>query len=59
MIFLANLSNMIICDWRTVIEIEPAVMIIFNMAIGTDITLINENGKKYFIDINTKELVVF
>lgn len=57
--FLADPSNMIICDWGTVIELEPAVMSIFNMPKGTDITLINKNGKKYFIDTDTEELVVF
>lgn len=57
--FLANPSNMVICDWGTVIEVEPAIMSIFNMPQGTDITLINENGKKYFIDTNTGKKLHF
>ena len=57
--FLSDSSNMLICDWETVIELELAVMSIFNMPQGTDITLINENGKKYFIYTETEELVVF
>ena len=56
--FLADPSNMLICDWGTVIELEPAVMNIFNMSQGTDITLINENGKKYFIHTETEEPVM-
>lgn len=36
---------MLVCDWGTVIEIEPAIMKIFNMPEGTEITLINEKGK--------------
>ena len=50
---------MIVCDWGTIIEIEPAVISIFDMPQGTDITIINEDGKKYFINTDTEELVVF
>lgn len=57
--FLSDSSNMLVCDWGTVIELEPAVMNIFNMPQGTDITLINEKGKKFFIYTETEELVVF
>lgn len=57
--FLSDPSNMLICDWGTVIELEPAVMNIFNMTQGTDITLINKSGKKYFIYTDTEELVEF
>lgn len=38
-------------------EIEPAIAPIFNMPIGTDITLINKDGKKFFIYTATGELV--
>lgn len=48
--FLSDPSNMCICDWGTVVEIEPAVMEIFDMPIGTDISLENENGRKYFME---------
>lgn len=57
--FLSDSSNMLVCDWGTVIELEPAVMNIFNMPQGTDITLINEKGKKFFVYTETEELVVF
>lgn len=57
--FLENSSNMMVCDWSTIIELEPAVMNIFNMPKGTDITLINEDGKKFFIYTMTGEFVKF
>lgn len=50
---------MSVCDWGTIIEIEPAVMNIFNMPIGTDITLLNENNKKYFVYTDSGEKVDF
>ena len=54
--YLADASNMSVCDWGTIIEIEPAVMNIFNMPIGTDITLLNENNKSIlFILIREKK----
>lgn len=48
--FLSNASNMAICDWGTIFEIEPAIMSIFEMPIGTELELVEENGKKYFIN---------
>ena len=41
------------CDWSTIVEIEPAVLSIFNMPIGTELILIYEGEKKYFIDSNS------
>ncbi|AEN89413.1 MULTISPECIES: immunity protein Imm33 domain-containing protein [Priestia] len=57
--FLANASNMSVCDWGTIIEIEPAIINIFDMPIGTDITLLSENNKKYFVYTDSGEKVVF
>ena len=34
--YLSHAENMSICDWSTILEIEPAVLSIFNMPIGTD-----------------------
>lgn len=57
--FLADASNMSICDWGTIFEIEPAIMNIFDMPIGTDITLLSENNKKYFVYTDSGEKVIF
>ena len=56
--FLEDSSNMLVCDWNTIIQIEPAVISIINMPEGTDINLINESGKKYFIYTDTEERVI-
>ncbi|MCR6108675.1 DUF2185 domain-containing protein [Salipaludibacillus agaradhaerens] len=56
--FLADVSNMSICDWGTVVEIEPAIMSIFDMPVGTDITLIRENNKMYFVHTDSGEEVI-
>lgn len=56
--YLADADNMVVCDWGTVIEIEPAIMMIFDMPIGTELTLVEEDNKKYFINTQTGEKVL-
>ena len=57
--FLRQPSSMVICDWGTVFEIEPAIMPIFDMPVGTELTLIYENQRKFFADSNTGKPVRF
>ena len=52
--YLQDASNMVVCDWGTLFEIEPAIAPIFNMPVGTDLTLVYENGCKYFIETGEK-----
>lgn len=53
--YLGESSNMVVCDWGTVFEIEPAIAPIFNMPIGTELTLIYERESKYFVYTETQE----
>ena len=55
--YLSHSENMSVCDWSTIVEIEPAVLPIFNMPIGTELILIYEGEKKYFLDSNTGEKI--
>ena len=48
--YLSHVENMSICDWSTIVEIEPAVLSIFNMPIGTELTMIYEDERVYFLD---------
>lgn len=50
---------MSIWSFNTVAEIEPAVLLIYDMPMGTDVTLIQENGRKFFVYTETGEQVVF
>lgn len=56
--YLNKAENMCICDFNTVANIEPAILAIYNSKIGTDIELVEENGKKVFLDSNTGEEIV-
>ena len=51
--YLSHAENMSICDWSTILEIEPAVLSIFNMPIGTELTIIYEDERVYFLDSNS------
>lgn len=48
--YLSKADNMCICDFNTVANIEPAIIAIYNCKVGTDIELVEENGKKCFLD---------
>ena len=51
--YLSHAENMSICDWSTIVDIEPAVLSIFNMPIGTELTIIYEDERVYFLDSNS------
>lgn len=57
--FLKDSNNMLVCDWGTIFEIEPAIEPIFNMPIGTELILEYEGNKKYFINSDTGEVCKF
>ncbi|MFA0814202.1 MAG: DUF2185 domain-containing protein [Anaerofustis sp.] len=51
--FLNNPDNMVVCDWNTIVEIEPAVMAVFDLPTGTDLTFVVKDGRKFFISTST------
>lgn len=51
--FLSDAANMVVCDWGTIANIEPAIITIYNLPIGTDLTLVLEGNKKKFIYTKT------
>ena len=53
--YLKNVSNSVVCDWGTIFEIEPAIAAIFDMPVGTELTLMYEDNKKFFIYTDTGE----
>ena len=48
--FINNPENLAVCDFNTVAEIEPAIIGIYMMPVGSDLELIRENGEISFID---------
>lgn len=51
--YIDNPNNLIIVDFNTLANIEPAVLAVYDMPIGTDLTFhFDENGM-YFTDSNT------
>ena len=58
--FLNNPKNMTVCDFGTIFEIEPAVLSVFDMPIGTELTFIEgKDGSRNFYHSKTGEKVIF
>ncbi len=53
--FLNDPMNMSVCDYNTVANIEPAILAIYELPVGSEIELLYEGSKKVFIDCNTGE----
>ena len=55
---LEEAENMNVCSWETIFNIEPAVMKISNLPIGTELMLEYDSKRKNFVDSNTgKEIM--
>jgi len=50
-------NNFTVCDFNTVANIEPAIIAIYLMPVGTDLQLVSENGKlKFYDNLTGKEV---
>lgn len=58
-IFLSDSKNMVVCDWGTIFEIEPAIAPIFDLPIGTELTLECDGTQKFFMNSETGEKIIF
>lgn len=56
--YLSKAGNMSIWNFETIVDIEPAILAIYDMPVGTDLTLIRKGRKKYFVDTETGERVL-
>ena len=43
-------DNLIICDFNFIANLEPAVLGVYGMPVGTDLQLVIENGERKFYD---------
>ena len=50
-------KNLTVVDLNTLINIEPTILNVYEMPIGTDLIFIEENGDKYFINAKTNEQI--
>ncbi|WP_242214115.1 DUF2185 domain-containing protein [Bacillus cereus group sp. BfR-BA-01383] len=48
--YINNPENLVVCDFNTVANIEPAILGIYELPIGSDLQLVSENGKIRFVD---------
>lgn len=51
--YLDNPENSMVVDFNTLANIEPAVLLVYDMPVGTDLEFCRDHTGKYFIDANT------
>ncbi len=47
--YINNSKNMTVVDFNTFANIEPAILAIYNLPVGTDLEFHIENGKRYVL----------
>ena len=50
-------KNLTVVDLNTLINIEPTILNVYEMPVGTDLIFIEEDGDKYFINAKTNEQI--
>ena len=48
--YINNPDNLLVCDFNTVANIEPAILGIYLLPVGSDLQLVVQNGKISFFD---------
>ena len=51
--YLNNPENSMVVDFNTLANIEPAVLSVYDMPIGTDLEFCFDDTGRYFVDTNT------
>ena len=58
--YLSDPKNWCILAFESVVEIEPAVLAIYDMPVGTELTLMQEGKRRFFEDTKTgKEIKLY
>ena len=55
--YVNDLKNLSVVDLNTLINIEPTILNVYEMPVGTDLIFIEEDGEKYFINAKTNEQI--
>lgn len=50
--YMDNPSNLVVVDFNTLANIEPAVVAIFDLPVGADLMFV-DGKEKYFVDVQT------
>ena len=48
---------MTVVDFNTFANIEPAILAIYNLPVGTDLEFHIESGKRYFVDTQSGKVI--
>lgn len=50
--YVNNTDNMVIVDFNTLVNIEPVILNVYEMPVGTELKFVEDKTGKYFVDIN-------
>ena len=51
--YINTIGNNVVVDFDTLVQIEPAVLVIYHLPVGSDLEFIQDETGRYFIDSNT------
>lgn len=55
--YINDSENMAVVDFNTFANIEPAILTIYNLPVGTDLEFRIENSKRYFVDTQSGKVI--
>lgn len=55
--YINDSENMTVVDFNTFANIEPAILTIYNLPVGTDLEFHIENSKRYFVDTQSGKVI--
>ena len=55
--FINNPDNLVVCDFNTIANIEPALIGVYLLPVGSDLQLVTQGGKILFYDNITEKEV--
>lgn len=55
--YIDNPDNSLVVDFNTLATIEPAVLLVYDMLIGTELELRFDNSGRYFIDTTSGKVI--
>lgn len=53
--YVNNADNLAICDFNTLVNIEPVILNVYEMPVGADLEFVEDSTGKYFIDTRNGE----
>jgi len=57
--YLSDADNMSVFNFEDLIELEPSVLLIYDLPVGSEVTFVEDDNRKFFLDSKTNEEIIF